>query len=288
MKRLLFEENTLLKNFSTFKVGGPARYFTTVTTSEELKNAFAFAKEHSLPPFILGKGSNCLFDEKGINGLVILNKIDHFSLEGEKVDVGSGYMFSLLGIKTAMKGLSGLEFASGIPGTVGGAVYMNAGANGRETCDFLTQVTFMDLDGQIQTYPKNALAFSYRSSSFHLLNGAILSAQFSLQTDPKARERQISIAKYRIETQPYKQPSAGCVFQNPVGEAAGSIIERCGLKGKRVGDAEVSSLHGNFIVNHGSATAQDILTLAKEVRQNVKTLSGIDLVLEMRVIPYEL
>ena len=167
-------------------------------------------------------------------------------------------------------------------------VFMNAGAGGSETCDVLTEVTYVNPEGMLVSKKRSELTFSYRHSSFHENHGIIVSGTFTLQKCKDARKKQVEITKYRIATQPYGQPSAGCVFRNPSKEkTAGLLIESCGLKGKRVGDAEVSTVHANFIVNRGKATAQDVLELAKQVRQTVFQSVGIKLELEMRQIPYE-
>lgn len=285
--KLCIEEGIPLKKYSTFGIGGPAAYFSTVETVEDLIEAQKWAQENSKKIFILGKGSNCLFDDRGFNGLVILNKIDFIEGEGPLFKVGSGYNFSRLGSLTARKGWSGLEFASGIPGTVGGAVYMNAGANGTETSKHLVSVQFLDQNGKIHEYAKEELTFRYRYSSFHDLKGAITAATFSLISSPIAREKQLAIIGYRTSTQPYGMKSAGCIFRNPKGGGAGALIEQAGLKGTRIGDAEVSALHANFIVNHGEAKAQDVLELVSYVKKRVKEKTGADLEMEVRLIPYE-
>ncbi|MFI5334451.1 MAG: UDP-N-acetylmuramate dehydrogenase, partial [Chlamydiales bacterium] len=241
-----------------------------------------------LPYLIVGKGSNSLFDDRGYNGLVILNKIA-FCDENEsgKFHVGSGYSFSLLGAQTARKKWAGLEFASGIPASVGGAVYMNAGANGCETKDTLVDVTYITEEGTSEVLPKEAVTFGYRFSSFQQKKGAIVSATFQLHPSEEARRKQLKIIEYRTETQPYGEPSAGCVFRNPSGNFAGALIEQAGLKGAKIGGALVSLLHANFIVNGGGATAKDVLALASHVQEQVKQKTGIDLEMEIRYVNYE-
>lgn len=282
-----FSENRLLSSISTLGIGGPARYFVEVRTLEEMKQAFIKCNENKLPFFILGKGSNCLFDDRGFNGCVILNKIDFIEEKAEVIHVGAGYSFSLLGTQTARQGLTGLEFASGIPGSVGGAVYMNAGANGMETSKSLTSVDFLSEEGLFKTYQKEELAFSYRTSSFQKMKGAIIGATFSLKKGENARSHQLSIISYRTKTQPYGDKSAGCMFRNPIDMPAGALIEKCGLKGLTIGGAAVSSLHANFIVNKQNATSTDIMTLVNEIKTKVKIQSGIELETEVRFIPYE-
>jgi UDP-N-acetylmuramate dehydrogenase len=283
-----FQQGKLLSELSTFGIGGPARYFLEVSSIEEMREAVLFCYQHKLRFIVVGKGSNCLFDDQGYDGLVILNKIHfcHF-LEGERVQVGAGYSFSLLGVQTARRKWAGLEFASGIPATVGGAIYMNAGANGTETCQALVDVTYITEEGEQVVLPLEKLEFAYRFSSFQKMRGAIVAATFQLSLSPEAREKQLKIIDYRTRTQPYGEPSAGCIFRNPQGNAAGALIEQSGLKGTRVGGAEVSTLHANFIVNAGEAKAADVLHLANLVKRTVHEKTGVDLEMEVRAIPYQ-
>ncbi len=283
---MLFQQDKSLKELSTFGIGGLAQYFCEVKTIEEMQSILEHCHSQKLPFLVIGKGSNCLFDDRGFKGLVILNKICFCRFEGALVSVGAGYSFSLLGAQTARKGWAGLEFASGIPGSVGGAVFMNAGANGAETQDTLIAVSFVDERGVLETLSKDQLAFSYRTSCFQKRKGAIVSATFSLTPAEEARKKQLGIIEYRTKTQPYQDKSAGCVFKNPEGYAAGALIQQCGLKGKRMGGAEVSELHGNFIVNREGATAKEILELAEHVKRVVKEQTGIDLEPEIRYIDH--
>lgn len=282
----LFEKDKSLKTLSTFGVGGPARFFIAVQKVDEMLSLLKYCHEQKLPFFLLGKGSNCLFDDRGFDGLVILNKIAFCQFEGAVVHVGAGYSFSLLGTQTARKGWSGLEFASGIPGSVGGAIFMNAGANGAETKDTLIEVLFVNEQGELEECKKEELSFSYRSSSFQKRKGAIVSAKFLLHPSEEARKKQLQIIDYRTRTQPYGDLSAGCVFRNPQTASAGALIQQSGLKGKRIGDAEVSLLHANFIINKGEATAKEILELAAYVKKTVHEKTGVELEMEIRCISF--
>jgi UDP-N-acetylmuramate dehydrogenase len=282
-----FQQNKPLSELSTFGIGGPARYFVEVDSIQQLQDVICQCNQDHLPFHLVGKGSNSLFDDRGYDGLIILNKIDFCQIEGTEVSVGAGFSFSLLGVKTARKGLSGLEFASGIPATVGGAIYMNAGANGAEVCERLTEVTYIDEQGQLQILPRGALHFSYRHSCFQGKKGAIAAAKFSLIPDESARKKQLEIIAYRTKTQPYGDKSCGCVFRNPLGSGAGALIDRCGLKGKKIGEAEVSTLHANFIVNRTGACAKDVLDLAEHVKECVKAQTGVELEMELRIVPYK-
>lgn len=281
-----FEIDKPLSQLSTFGIGGLARFFYEVQKVEELQSLLQYCHAQRLPFFILGKGSNSLFDDRGFDGLVILNKISFCQFEWPVINVGAGYSFSLLGTQTARKGWSGLEFASGIPGSVGGAVYMNAGANGHETCETLIEVTFVNEKGEIEVLQRDQIDFSYRFSSFQKRKGSIVSAKFLLTPSEAARKDQLRIIDYRMRTQPYGDKSAGCVFRNPESHSAGALIQQSGLKGKQLGGAEVSTLHGNFIINKSGASSKEILALATAVQQIVKEKTGVDLEMEIRCVPY--
>lgn len=282
-----FEVDKPLSQLSTFGIGGPARFFLEVQRMDELQSVLSYCHFRKLAFFVVGKGSNCLFDDRGFDGLVILNKITFCQFDWPIVHAGSGYSFSLLGNQTARKGWAGLEFASGIPGSVGGAVYMNAGASSAETCDALIEVTFVNEKGELEVLLRDQIDFSYRFSSFQNRKGAIASAKFLLQPCQDARKKQLNIINYRTRTQPYSDKSAGCVFRNPQSHSAGALIQQSGLKGKRIGGAEVSTTHANFIVNKGGATSQEILELADYVKKTVKEKMGVDLEMEIRSIPYQ-
>ncbi len=283
------QKDKLLSSLTTIKVGGKAKEYTSISSYVDLRIAFAYAKEHHLDVFILGKGSNLLCNDEGFDGLVIHNKINFVEFQKNEqlhVYIGAGYSFSLLGSQTAREGYTGLEFASGIPASVGGAIFMNAGANGSETCDCLTEVEFLDLNGNVSIHSKESLAFSYRYSSFQKMRGAIVGARFALNPSPLAREKQLNIIQYRKNTQPLTDPSAGCIFRNPEAEHAGALIEKCGLKGLQEGSAAVSTIHGNFIINKGGAQAKDIEALIAKIQQEVKLQTGFFLESEVRRLPY--
>ncbi len=281
------KENVDLKEYSTFHIGGPARFFREIHSIDDMQQTLSYCYAKNLPFFILGKGSNCLFDDRGFDGVVLLNKIDFFeqNIPGT-FHVGAGYSFALLGVQTARQGWSGLEFASGIPCSVGGAVFMNAGANGQETCHTLTSVEYVHQDGTLQVFQINELAYAYRHSPFQSLKGAIVGATFTLIPHQEARRNQIEIVNKRKMTQPLSAKSAGCIFLNPPQHHAGALIERCGLKGLSVGGAQVSDVHANFLINAGNATCHDMLQLIKFVQRRVKEQTGNELKSEVRYIPY--
>ncbi len=283
-----YQKQKQLSEYSTFGIGGPARYFAEAREVEQMCEMLAYANQASIPIHILGKGSNSLFDDRGFNGLVILNRIDFLSQEENVFTVGSGYSFARLGGVTARGGWSGLEFASGIPATVGGAIYMNAGANGKETADVLAKVGFVTEKGDLIEFEKCALEFGYRSSSFQKKRGAIVEAVFHLIPSDRARTEQKEILGYRLKTQPYGEKSAGCAFRNPEGESAGHLIDEGGLKGIQVGGAAISKTHANFIVNTGGAKTADVLELITEIKETIYREKGILLEEEIRCIPYDL
>lgn len=281
-----FRENVPLKEFCTFGIGGPARYLLEARTAEDMQRYILWCKENNIRYLVIGKGSNCLFDDKGFHGAIILNKIDFIKETSPGIfHAGAGYSFALLGVQTARKGWGGLEFASGIPASVGGAVYMNAGANGSETCQTLVSVDYIDDEGTQHTLPISQIAFSYRHSPFQNLKGAIVGATFSLKPNLEARKQQIAIVNKRKQTQPYGAMSAGCVFLNPSCASAGALIDQCGLKGLNVGNAEVSHVHGNFLVNTGNASCEEMQNLIALVQSKVKLKTGIELRSEVRYIP---
>lgn len=277
-----------LKNLTTFGIGGPARYFIAVHQIEEMQEALNYCNQHQLPFFILGKGSNSLFDDRGFNGLVIANRIDFLNKPAENLwHVGAGYSFSLLGSQTARQGWSGLEFASGIPGSVGGAVFMNAGANGRETGEALETTDFITSEGELISLERSKLQFRYRYSSFQEMSGAIVGAVFRLTPSQTARSDQINLINYRQKTQPYGDKSAGCIFRNPPNTSAGALIDQLGLKGRSIGGAQVSQMHANFLINTGTASSQDVLSLIDLIKSEVSHHTRICLESEVRYVPYK-
>ncbi|NGX42822.1 MAG: UDP-N-acetylenolpyruvoylglucosamine reductase [Chlamydiae bacterium] len=282
------QRDKLLSEVCTIGIGGPAAYYIEVHSIEKMQEAILFCHEKKVRYLILGKGSNTVFDDRGFHGVVIHNMIDFFNEQAPGVfHVGAGYNFSLLGAQTARKGWSGLEFASGIPGTVGGAIFMNAGANGMETCDSLTSVEFITEEGTLLHLNKKELLFSYRFSSFHQMSGAIVGATFTLTPSETARTQQLEIINYRKLSQPYGKKSAGCMFRNPHNNHAGALIEQCGLKGTKIGGVQVSDIHANFIINIGGGKCSDVVELLEFVKERVREKTGIELESEVRFISYE-
>lgn len=283
--QLPVQQDISLKKYSTFQVGGQADYFLIAKDEKTVQDGILWAKERQVPYLILGKGSNSLFADQGFRGLIILNKVDYISSEGPLFKVGAGYSFSRLGSLTSKKGYEGLEFACGIPASVGGAIYMNAGANGAETFDCLHKVSYIDANGKITEFEAKDLQRSYRYSIFQEMQGAIVGASFLLKENQASREKQLSIIEYRKKTQPLQECSAGCIFKNPEGsKSAGQLIEEAGMKGKLYGDAQVSPVHANFIINKKQASAEDIRHLAEQTKQQVFEKHGVNLESEVYFI----
>lgn len=285
MPRHKSKQSILLSDLTTVGIGGPSKTYLEVHTVDECRTALQECLAQNTPFFILGKGSNCLFSDQGFEGTILHMKIDTYETpENGIFKVGAGFSFSLLGTRTARDGWGGLEFATGIPASVGGAVFMNAGANGQETCNTLIEVEFLHPNGTIQVFSKKELTFSYRTSPFQKMPGAILSATFQLTSSTEARTRQQELFQYRKATQPYHEKSAGCIFRNPTGNSAGALIEKQGLKGSSIGGAAVSEMHANFLVNRNGASAAEMLQLMQHVENEVLQKTGIALTREIRII----
>lgn len=283
------KEHVPLSSLSTLRLGGAARYYAAITTMQDMQLLVRFCYTHRVRYLLLGKGSNCLFDDLGFHGIVLHNKIGFLDIFPDgRLHVGAGYSFAHLGTLTARKGLRGLEFASGIPGSVGGAIFMNAGAQKAETADCLESVTYLFPDGTIQTFLRDTLLFGYRTSPFQRMNGAILSAHFHCQPDEEAPIRQRTLLAERLCKQPYNQPSAGCLFANPPSPhpSAGALIDQAGLKGFSIGGVSVSTLHANFLIHTGGGSSAKMQALIAHVHAEVLQQTGIDLKREVRYIAF--
>jgi UDP-N-acetylmuramate dehydrogenase len=279
-----FCKNIALSNLSTFGIGGAVRYYYEAKNVDEMAYAVSEAVRNKVPYMVLGRGSNCLFPDDGYEGLIIHNRIDFCQIQEGHCFVGGGHSIAAIGLKTAKEGFGGLEFAAGIPGSVGGAVFMNAGCMGQATADRLVFVDILDEKGIQRRIEKKDLEYAYRSSIFQKKAWIILAAAFNLYEDRSAYERQREMVEYRLRTQPYQDRSAGCVFRNPPNMSAGQLIEKVGLKGARIGGALISPVHANFIVNFDRATAKDVLSLIRLAHDEVLRASAIDLQCEIRVI----
>ncbi|MEI6241853.1 MAG: UDP-N-acetylmuramate dehydrogenase [Chlamydiota bacterium] len=281
------ETGVSLSNFSTLGIGGAARFFVSVKTLEDLKEAFSFIRKEKVRFLMVGRGSNLLFDDRGFDGIVIHNKMEGFSIEGKRVRAEGGAGLPSIGRESVEKNLSGLEFAAGIPASVGGAICMNAGASGSSVSAVLESVSFLTLNGELKQFLKEDLKFDYRFSSLNGEGGAIVGATFLLEENLKAKEIMEKMMEYRKATQPYKERSAGCIFKNPKNGSAGYLIEKCGLKGKQIGGAKVSEIHANFLINAGGASSEDMKNLIAHVKEEVLQKSQVNLSHEVIYVPYQ-
>ncbi len=278
--KITFSLNEPMHRHTSFKIGGNADVFVSVQTVEEFSLTLKLCKKAEVPVTVLGKGSNLLVSDKGIEGVVIcLEKLNKITVEGEKIKAGAGVSLAALCNFAANEGLSGLEFAFGIPGSVGGAVYMNAGAYGGEIKDVLESVTAVDVDGEILTFSANELCLSYRNSIFHNNGATVVETVFALKKgiEEEIKAQMSEVMGRRKDKQPLEFPSAGSTFKRPEGYFAGTLIEQCGLKGLTVGGAQVSTKHAGFVINKGGATANDVLELIKKVQQIVFEKTGVTL-----------
>ncbi len=285
-----------LADHTTMRVGGPADLVAGATDVAALAALVRFANDRQIPWIVLGRGSNVVIADAGLRGLAILNRAEGARFDGERLIAEAGLPLARAATLAQHAGLSGLEFGLAIPGTVGGAVWANAGAHGSDVAAVLESVTVLRADGTQAVEPVTALGLAYRDSRFKHSTGqgsglftpadVILGATFRLSSaDPAAiRARLAEIRLWRQEHQPLSQPSAGSVFRNPPGDSAGRLIDACGLKGSRVGGAQVSEKHANFIVNAGGATAADVRRLADTVRAEVAERFGTELAYEVQFI----
>lgn len=286
---MVISSNELLKQHTTFKIGGKLKYFTQAETIQDIKDAIDFAKGQGLPWRVLGNGSNILGSDKGYNGLVIkttsLCGIEPVGQCG--LQVMAGTMLSVLAAYACEHSLTGLEFAGGIPGTVGGGIYMNCGAYGGEISQVIRKVIYLDSCGELQELTADALEFSYRHSIFKdHPDWVIIGAQLELEPGDKgqieAKMRELNSA--RREKQPLEYPSAGSTFKRPEGHFAAKLIDDCGLKGFTVGGAQVSEKHGGFVINKGGATAADVLELIEKIKDAVYHKTGVMLDCEIQFL----
>ena len=280
-------ENAPMSRYTTFRVGGPADVLFFPASVEELQEALAAAKAKGIPVCLIGNGSNLIVRDGGIRGLVIAlgEPFSELRVEGAQVWAQAGARLSAVAAAAQRAGLAGLEFASGIPGTLGGGCAMNAGAYGGELKDVLVWADVL-LDGELHRLSRDEMEMGYRST-MPLRRGAIVvAACFELRRDdPEAiQERMRDLANRRREKQPLNLPSAGSTFKRPEGHFAGALIEQCGLKGCTIGGAQVSQKHAGFIVNVGEATAADILNLIEHVQRVVRAQTGVHLETEVRVL----
>lgn len=286
----LTEEKVLLaepmKKHTTFRIGGPADYFVTPGNEEEVKRAVAICKEEDAPYYIVGNGSNLLVSDEGYRGVVIqlYKEMSEVRVEGSVIRAQAGASLAKIAGAALEAGLAGFEFAAGIPGTLGGACVMNAGAYGGEMKDVLTDVTVLDEEGRLLTLEKDQLEMGYRTSVIARKGYTVLGAGIRLHEGDreKIRERMRDLKERRITKQPLEYPSAGSTFKRPEGYFAGKLIQDSGLRGFRVGDAMVSEKHCGFVINAGEATAADVDLLIRRVSAKVQEQFGVPLEPEVK------
>lgn len=292
LKNIVSEEDILtreyMKNHTSFKIGGSADFLVTPRTVDQIQNLIKTLKKENIPVFIMGNGSNLLVSDKGIRGVVIkLSKnFSSFSISGDEVTAQSGILLSTLSKSIVNESLSGFEFASGIPGTIGGAVTMNAGAYDSEMKNIVEEVVAMDMDGNIKTFTNQEMNFRYRKSRVTDETLVVLEAKLKLDKgnieDIKAKIDDFTVR--RTTKQPLTAYSAGSTFKRPEGYFAGKLIEDAGLKGIIMRNAAVSSLHSGFVINTGDATCENILELIEFIKLTVFSEFGVMLEEEVRVV----
>lgn len=278
---ILVRENIPLSPLISFKVGGPARYFVEPATAAEFSEALSWAKQKGLETFILGKGTNLVFSDLGYPGLVIYTGKSFHAVtwDGNRVRAQAGALLHTVVTQSVGKGMAGIQHLAGIPGTMGGGTYINAGAFGQELKEVIVTVTSTTMDGRLVERANAECGFAYRHSNFFHWNEIILETVLELlpgEKEAMQSEMRETLRK-RKEKQPLHLPNAGSMFKRPPGQFAGVLIEQAGLKGFRMGGAMISEKHANFTVNAGGATAQDIHDLSSEVIRRVKENSGTTL-----------
>ena len=292
LQKLLGEAKVLVKepmaSHTTFKIGGPADYFVKPETVEELAAVLKLCKEGNVPYFILGNGSNLLVGDKGFRGVVIqlYKNFDGMTIEGTTVTAKAGAMLVRVAKESGKAGLTGLEFASGIPGTIGGAMVMNAGAYGGEMKDVVTSVTVLTKDGEIKKLSGEEMNFRYRGSVVEDEDYIVLEAVMELKEGnlEEIQARMAELTVQRKTKQPIEFPSAGSTFKRPEGYFAGKLIQDAGLRGFQVGGAQVSEKHCGFVINAGGATAADVMQLMQDVSDKVNAQFGVTLEPEVKRI----
>lgn len=276
----------LMKNHTTFRIGGPAKYFVTPDTKEEVKAIIECCKKAEVPYYILGNGSNLLVSDKGYEGVVIqiFKNMNQITVDGDAIRAQAGAILSSVANKALEAELTGFEFAAGIPGTLGGACVMNAGAYGGEMKDVLVNVTVLTQEGEFLTIPKEELELGYRTSIIAKKNYIVLEAVIQLEKGDKEaiKARMDELKVQRTTKQPLEYPSAGSTFKRPVGYFAGKLIQDAGLRGFQVGGAQVSEKHCGFVINKDQATAADVCELMRQVSAIVKEQFGVELEAEVK------
>ena len=286
-KEKIFTNEPMSKHTS-FKIGGPAECLIKVDNQEDLIKILKLSKEENIPLTIIGNGSNILVSDKGINGIVLKIEINTLEFNSNSVElkVGSGVKLAFVAQKCLKQELAGFEFASGIPGTIGGAIRMNAGAHGREMKDVVKTVTYMDRDGKINTIKNEEAEFEYRKSLFTHKDYIILEIEMQLEKG-NAEEIKLKMdeyAKFRKEKQPIEYPSAGSTFKRGTDFITAKLIDECGLKGYQIGGAQISEKHAGFIINKENATAKDVIELMEYTKEQIYNKFGKTIEPEIEIL----
>lgn len=288
LPRLELHRNEPMSRHTTFRVGGPAALMALPADEQELVTAVGIARDEGIEPLWMGQGSNLLVDDGGLEAFVIkmAPRMNRCVLDGTRVTAWAGAPLAQLALAAADHSLTGLEFAHGIPGSLGGAVTMNAGAYGGEMCQVVRRVRALDRHGSIEVLTAEQCGFGYRHSVFSDGSRLVISAEMELQPGDQQtiRDRMAELMEKRREKQPLEYPSAGSTFKRPEGYFAGALIEQCGLKGYRVGGAQVSEKHAGFVINAGDATCADVMKLMDDVKERVFRETGVELEAEVKYL----
>ena len=280
-----------MKKHTTFRVGGCARYLVEPKDALQLSAVVNACRAENMPYYVVGNGSNLLVSDSGYDGVIIhlFKNMSGIRTEGNHMILQAGALLVRAASTACREGLSGLEFASGIPGTVGGALVMNAGAYGGEMKDVVSRVTVLTPEGETREYTKEQMAFGYRRSRLTEEAGIVLETEFSLQPGrtEEIRARMEELKEKRVSRQPLEYASAGSTFKRPKGYFAGKLIEDAGLRGYRIGDAQVSEKHCGFVINRGNATASEIAEVIRQVQERVYAHSGVRLQTEVKLLGWE-
>ena len=288
---ILYNED--MKKHTTFKIGGPAECFIKIKTKEELKEILVFARENKIPITILGNGSNILVLDGGIKGITLTIQIEYLDIKQDdekyQVCVGGGYKLAKFAQVFLKNEISGFEELSGIPGTIGGAVSMNAGAHGREMKDIVEKIKCVDIDGNEKEFLNEEAGFGYRKSIFKGNSYIVTEVELELQKgkQEEIKEKMNEYAKYRKEKQPIEYPSAGSTFKRGKDYITAKLIDEAGLKGYSIGGAVVSTKHSGFVINKGNATAKDVLDLVKYIKDTIEEKFDKKIELEIEVVGEE-
>lgn len=279
-------QNELMKKHTTFRIGGPCDIFVKPRSIDEIKKIIEVLKEENVPYYVVGNGSNLLVSDDGYRGVIInlFNNFANITVEGNTITASAGALLGKIGHTALTNSLTGFEFATGIPGTLGGAVVMNAGAYGGEMKDVLKEVTVLTPEGEVLTLNADELELGYRTSIIAKKNYIVLEAKIELATGnyDAIKEAIDDLAYRRKDKQPLEYPSAGSTFKRPKDNFAGKLIMEAGLRGYTVGGAMVSEKHCGFVINKGDATCEDVIRLTDYVKEEVKNQFGVELELEVK------